>query len=250
MVNEQFAAESARVQEALHQARIRISAAHGLVPELHIGVAHASAELSHAERAHWVGATSHAGDNPVVASDALEQVQKLCGTSHAIGAEIQLKLDGAYVLVEDARQALRRIDPETLSGQERSDLAALGVRVDALSDVVDLGRSMTEAAMGHLGSASQSAGQMLPLEHPQGQPHAISRVAAQINLASSDLGQATADTRHLGRTVEQADVGGQRAARQSDVVSEAARRRLGHESRRGSAPAAAGAQPHFFGPSR
>lgn len=250
MVNEQFAAESARVQEALHQARSRISAAHGLVPDLHIGVAHASAELSHAERAHWAGASSHAGGNPVAASDALEQVQKLCGTAHAISAEIQLKLDGAYLLVEGARQALRRVDPEALSGQERSDLAALGVRVDALSDVVDLGRSMTEAAMGHLGSASQSAGQMLPLEHPQGQPHAISRVAAQISLASSDLSQATADGRHLGRTIEQADVGGHRAARQSDVVSEGARRRLGHKSRRGSAPAAAGAQRRFFGPSR
>lgn len=250
MVNEQFAAQSARVQQALHQARTRISAAHALVPDLHIGVAHASAELSHAVRAHWAGATSHAAGNPVAASDALEQVQKLCGTSHAIGAEIQLKLDGAYLLIEDARQALRGIDPETLSGQERSDLAALGVHVDALSDVVDLGRSMTEAATGHLGSASQSAGQMLPMEHPQGQPHDLSRVAAQMRLASSDLGQATADSGHLGRTVEQADVSGQRAARASDVVSEAARRRLGHESRRGSAPAAAGAQPHFFGPSR
>lgn len=121
-------------------------------------------------------------------------MQKLCGTSHAIGAQIQLKLDGAYLLVEDARETLRRMDPETLGGQERADLAALGVRVDALSDVVDLGRSMTEAAMGHLGSASQSARQMLPLEHPQGQPHAMSRVAAQMTLASSDLGQATADS--------------------------------------------------------
>ena len=126
MVSEQFAAQSARVQEALHQARIRIRAADGLVPDLHIGVAHASAELSHAERAHWASASSHAGGNPVAASDALEQVQKLCRTSHVNGAEIRLKLEGAYLLVEVARQALRRIDPEMLSGQERSDLAALG----------------------------------------------------------------------------------------------------------------------------
>lgn len=250
MVNEHFVAESARAQEALHQARIRISAAHGLVPDLHIGVAHASAELAHAERAHWAGAASHAGGTPVAVSDALEQVQKLCGSSHEIGAEIQLKLESAYLLVEVARQTLREIDPETLGAQERSDLAALGVRVDALSDVVDLGRSMTEAALSHLGSASQSAGQMLPMDHPRGEPHDLSRVAAQINLASNDLGQATADTRHLGRTVEQAEAGGHRAARQSDVISEAARRRLSHESRRGGAPAAAGAQSHFFGPSR
>lgn len=47
----------------------------------------------------------------VAASDALERVQKLCGTSHAIGAEIQLKLESAYLLVEVARQTLRGIDP-------------------------------------------------------------------------------------------------------------------------------------------
>ncbi len=228
--------QTARILEVLNRAWLRVTAARLQVADLQSGVAAASRALSRAEmqtrgallEAHPPRAATAA--RLQAAAHEMGSVARRCHRSADVGITIAGETKKASLLVEEVHATIRGIELDGLDAQEVSDLAVLAVRVDALGDLLSLALPMATAASENLYDAAHLARQVEPRAPGEpaelGGPALLFKVdaaTARVALVGRALGRAEQDSRHLGRTLEQAESIGHQVVGRADLINQAAK---------------------------
>ena len=206
-------------------ARQRVTSARAHLDSLHAGVREASGALSRAEMASWKAAHEQGPAREATLAEAAEEMAAVARRSHGsadTGITIAGELRQAAVMVHDAREAMRDVGLEGRSPQDASDLVALGVRIDALGEVLELARPMATAASEYLYDAAFVASTVTHRATGEHDP----RPGVNFTTIGTDLGRAEQNGQQLSRAIAQAEAIGHRVVGHAGLVDEAATRRM------------------------
>ena len=223
---------------ALRDAHREVTLARLALDDLHRGVSAAATALSEAELVAR-GVSPDAWMQSVAPED-LSHVGRLCDSAASVGVEIASHLKMASESIEDARRTLERVERGGLEGPTAVSLAALEARTAAVGEVVDLALPMATAASEHLYSAAYGVGNgRSPSTHAAGIEQIPAVTFGSLSVVSNDLGRAQADERHLGRTVDRAEVRIAQVTTEAECVTADAQARLGRSQPHQESPAQA-----------
>lgn len=224
------AGQTEHVLEVLDRARARVASARRMLSVQQQVIAAATRALSEAERnTRWgvhAEGPARLGYLQEAAND-MGVVEFQSGKAAAThGTQVVLQLEAAATLVDDARESIDEISRNGLSTEEVADLTTLGVRVEALGEVLTLALPMATNANEHLRDAEATAARARHLESDtRALLSEVNTAMESVSIVSRDLGRAEQDGRQLERVIERAESSSHRIAGHADVIHEAAKSR-------------------------